>query len=314
MRIDVITPAFNVAPYIGDAINSVLAQTHRSWTMTIVDDGSTDATAAVAAGFADPRIQLLRQGNAGVSAARNLGMLASNAGAAMFLDADDWLSPDALAILAATLREAGNAVAAVGPYRRVPDGGMRPAGRVWPPPAGDLLRSLLVRNLFANGGQLLIRRSVLDSIGPFHPGLSYGEDWEYWIRLAHVGVFAAAPAQQPLLFVRERPGSAYRGMAMRPKSFTPCMDAIFTAAELRSRFSAADLQRLRRRAAAENDWIVGRELIRHGKAAEGRRFLRRSVAAAPSLKRLALLTAAALPMTAIGPFRFYPAPGSAASG
>ncbi len=49
MRIDIITPAYDVAPYIGDAIRSVLAQTHRYWTMTIVDDGSTDETAAIAA-------------------------------------------------------------------------------------------------------------------------------------------------------------------------------------------------------------------------------------------------------------------------
>ena len=73
MRIAIVTPAFNVAPYIGDAIVSVLAQTHRDWTMAVVDDGSTDATAAVAARFAYPGMRLLRQANAGVSAARNRG-------------------------------------------------------------------------------------------------------------------------------------------------------------------------------------------------------------------------------------------------
>jgi hypothetical protein len=75
---------------------------------------------------------------------------------------------------------------------------------------------------------------------------------------------------------------------------------------LKSRFGAANLARLRRRSEAENDWIVGRELLRHGQATEGRHFLCRSVAAAPSLERLALLTAAWLPMTRIGPFRPYP--------
>ena len=196
MRIDIITPAYDVAPYIGDAIRSVLAQSHRYWTMTIVDDGSTDETAAIAATFDDPRIRLLRQRNAGVSAARNLGLVASNAEAVLFLDADDWLSPDALATLAETLRTAPNAIAAVGPYQRVLDGpgplaaatGAVSDGRVRAPASGDLLRALLVRNQFANGGHLLIRRHKVETAGTFNPGLTYGEDWEYWIRLACFGV------------------------------------------------------------------------------------------------------------------------------
>ena len=315
MRIDIITPAFNVAPYIGDAIRSVLAQTHRYWTMTIVDDGSTDETAAVAASFEDPRIRLLRQRNAGVSAARNLGLVASNAEAVLFLDADDWLSPDALSTLAAVLREAPNAIAAVGPYRRVPEGGSNRGsirssggGRVWRPASGDLLKSLLVRNLFANGGHLLIRRYTVETAGTFDPGLSYGEDWEYWVRLARFGSFAAVHTRAPVLFVRERHDGACRGKAIRPESFVPCVDAIFNAPALKSRFSAEDLARLRQRAEAESDLVVGRELLRHGKVSEGRHYLRRSVVAAPSLKRITLLTAASLPMMRIGPFRSYPTP------
>jgi glycosyltransferase involved in cell wall biosynthesis len=312
MRIGIVTPAFDVARYIGDAVRSVLAQTHRSWTMTIVDDGSSDETAAIAARFGDPRIRLIRQHNTGVSVARNRGVLATNAEAVLFLDADDWISPDALSTLAAALRAAPEAVAAVGAYQRVPDGSAEGpksgagGGRIWRPFAGDLLRTLLVRNLFANGGHLLIRRQVLEAAGPFDPGLCYGEDWEYWTRLARLGSFAASRTSAPVLFVRERAGGAYRGMAARPEAFVPCMDAIFNTPALKSRFSVAELASLRRRAEAENDWIVGRELIRHGKAADGRHFLRRSVIAAPSLKRLALLIAASSPMTRIGPFRSYP--------
>ena len=312
MHIGIVTPAFDVAPYIGDAIRSVLAQTYQHWTMTIVDDGSTDATAAIASGFDDPRIRLVRQRNAGVSAARNRGLTATSADAVVFLDADDWLSPDALSTLAAALLLAPDAVAAVGPYRRVSDGAgtnLDPrSGRVWRPASGNLFKALLVRNLFANGGHLLIRRRILEKTGPYHPGLSYGEDWEYWIRLARFGSFAATRGRAPLLFVRERNDSAYRGMAARPDSFVPCMNAIFSAPEVTSRFSAAELALLRRRAEAENDWIVGRELLRHGKATDGLRFLRRSVITAPCLKRVALLAAASLPMLRIGPFRAYPMP------
>ncbi|MGA3001853.1 MAG: glycosyltransferase family A protein [Acetobacteraceae bacterium] len=310
MRIGIVTPAFNVAPYIGDAIRSVLAQTHQAWTMTVVDDGSIDQTAAIAASFDDPRVRLIRQRNAGVSAARNTGLAATNAETVVFLDADDWLSPNALFILAATLRADPGATAAVGPYQRVLAGKPDRGSPVSRPRSGDLLEALLVRNLFANGGHLLIRRHVLEAAGPFNRSLSYGEDWEYWTRLARFGTFAAAHVRAPLLFVRERHDSAYRAMAVRPEAFVPCMNAIFAAPELKSNFSAATLAQLRRRAEAENNWVVGRELIRHGRVTEGRQFLRRSVVAAPGLKRLALLTSVSLPVLRIGPFRSYPMPGT----
>jgi glycosyltransferase involved in cell wall biosynthesis len=306
IRIGIVTPAFDVAPYIGDAIRSVLAQTHRTWTMTIVDDGSADQTAALAAAFDDPRIRLIRQRNAGVSAARNRGLAATNAEAVLFLDADDWLSPDALSVLAATLRASPAAIAAVGPYQRAPNGKPVWPRRVSRPMSGDLLEALLVRNLFANGGHLLIRRHMLEAAGPFDASLSYGEDWEYWIRLAQLGPFAGVRPGAPLLFVRERHDSAYHNMAAQPEAFVPCMNAIFNAPELKSRMGAANLARLRRRAEAENNWVIGRELIRHGKIGEGRHFLRRAVVAAPSIRRLALFTLVSLPMLRIGPFRSYP--------
>jgi hypothetical protein len=309
MHIGIVTPAYNVAPYLGEAIGSVLAQTHRDWTLTIVDDGSTDNTAAVAGGFADARIQLIRQCNAGVSAARNRGVGATNADAILFLDGDDWLSPHALSTLSAALRTDPNAVAAAGPYARVRNGNSS-GGRVRSPPSGDLLEPLLVRNLFANGGHLLIRRSAVAAAGLFQTRLSYGEDWEYWIRLACLGGFVAAGSRTPLLFVRERAGSAYLGMALRPESFAPCMDAIFGDPALLGILSAGRLAHLRSLAEAENHWIVGRELIRHGQRTEGREFLLRSLRSAPTIKRMALVLAELSPCWRIRPFRPYPATGS----
>jgi len=211
------------------------------------------------------------------------------------------------------LRLNSAAIAAVARYMRVPDLGVSRArqlnGPVGRPASGDLLERLLVRNLFANGGHLLIRRIAAEAAGPFHTGLRYGEDWEYWIRLACLGSFVAVHARTPLLFARERHGGAYLRMASEPESFAPCMDAIFNAPALAARFSAAKVARLRRGAEAENDWIVGRELIRHGRPREGRGFLRRSVRAAPSPWRIALLAAGALPIMRIGPFRPYSVPG-----
>jgi glycosyltransferase involved in cell wall biosynthesis len=305
VRIAIIIPARNAAPWIGDAIRSVLAQSHPDWTLLIIDDGSTDATAAIAAGYSDPRIRVLRQPNGGVSAARNRGIAvaAQASDALLFLDADDWLAPDALSRLADALAASPGAVAAVGAYTFV---GTR---RVRRPPSGDILERLLVRNLFANGGHLLIRRAVVQAVGGFLPGLSYGEDWQYWIRIALRGPFAAVPGARPVLFVRQHPGGAYQIRASDPCAFSPCMAAIFCNPTLAARIGRQRLAAIRRRTDAENHWVIGRELIRHGRHAEGRDWLRRSVDAAPSLKRVVLLAAAwlapLLPPPLRGPFRPY---------
>ncbi len=324
MHIAVIVPAFNVAPWIGDALASVRAQTHRDWSLVLVDDGSVDATVDAATGFADPRIRLLRQVNAGVAVARNRGLTASASDAILFLDADDWLAPEALARLAGALGQAPTAVAAAARFAFVsegaaPDPGFQPgSGSRWSglsgtraPASGDILPRLLERNLFANGGHLLIRRAALERAGGFRPGLAYGEDWELWCRLALLGRFAAAPGSTPALFVRQRAGGATLRMASVADSFRPCMDAIFGNPDLRARFGVKRLATLRRRAEAENAWIIGRELVRHGREPEGRAWLLRSALAKPSLRRAGLLAAAhglaALPPAARGPFRAYPA-------
>jgi glycosyltransferase involved in cell wall biosynthesis len=302
MHVGIVTPAFNVAPYIGDAIRSVLSQIHRDWTMTIVDDGSTDETAAAVAGFADPRLRLIRQCNEGVSAARNRGMMATTrAEAVLLLDADDWLSPNALSRLTAALRLDPVAIAAVGPYLRVPDG-RHVNGRAGRPASGDLLERLLVRNLFANGGHLLIRRHALEAAGLFDPRLSYGEDWEFWTRLALLGPFVSVASPTPVLYVRERLAGAYLSHATDPAAYRPAIEAIYHNAAFAQRLGATRIAALAQQAEAEIAWTVGRELIRNGRDRDGRHWLRQSIRRAPGPKRLALL---GLGWLRLGQFRPY---------
>ena len=93
--ISVIIAVYNGGPTIRHAIESVLAQTYPAHELIVVDDGSTDDTAAVVAQFGD-RVRYLRQSNAGVSAARNAGAAAATGNWLAFLDADDWYYPDRL--------------------------------------------------------------------------------------------------------------------------------------------------------------------------------------------------------------------------
>ena len=303
MHIAVIVPAYNVAAFLRRTMRSVVDQTHAEWSLIVVDDGSTDDTQAIVRDFHDKRITLIRQDNEGVSSARNRGIrraLSAGHEAVLFLDGDDWLALDALSLLAATLDAAPWAVVAYGGYARV---GSNQAVSLSPaPPEGCLLERLVIRNLFANGGHLLIRREAIVDAGEFRRDLSYGEDWEYWTRLALLGEFSAVQSHSPLLFVRERPGSAYLSHATDPGAYRPAMEAIHRNPAIGERLGVSRLASLERRAEAETAWAVGRELIRHGRLRDGQRWLGRSVRGAPSLKRLAMI---GLSWVRFGPFRRY---------
>ncbi|WP_428395456.1 glycosyltransferase family 2 protein [Lichenicoccus sp.] len=313
--VSVVIPCFNVRAYVGATLDSLLAQDEPAWEALVIDDGSTDGTSDHVARYCDGRIRLIRQANQGVSAARNRGLAEARGASLLFLDGDDWLAPDALSRLLRSLRGHPNAVAAYGAFCFVAeDAASTPPVQVvrcktGPFPEGDIIERLLVENLFANGGHLLIRANAAASLGGFRSDLRFGEDWEYWCRLALGGDIAVVPGSTPLLYVRQRSSGAYLRMATDPDSFLPCTEAIFGNPELRRRFTPPRLSRLRARTLAENGWIVGREAIRHGKVAEGRHSLRRSWLQNPSAKRAALLAIAyclpLLPSRWIGPFRPY---------
>lgn len=95
MRFSVIIPLYNKAPYVAKAIQSVLAQTFVDYELVIVDDGSKDDSAEIAAKIIEghPNCRLIKQDNAGVSMARNNGVAASHGDYLCFLDADDWWEP-----------------------------------------------------------------------------------------------------------------------------------------------------------------------------------------------------------------------------
>ena len=94
--VSVVIPAYNRAAYLAQAIDSVLAQTYTPLEIIVVDDGSTDDTAQLAASYL-PRIQLIRQANAGAAAARNSGIAQSHGELIALLDSDDRWLPDKLA-------------------------------------------------------------------------------------------------------------------------------------------------------------------------------------------------------------------------
>ena len=96
--ISIVTPMYNGEKYVEETINSVLKQTYPNWEMIIVDDGSKDNGPAIVEKFAqaDNRIKLIRQKNAGSSAARNNGLKNIQGRYVSFLDSDDFWEPNFL--------------------------------------------------------------------------------------------------------------------------------------------------------------------------------------------------------------------------
>ncbi|HVM20121.1 MAG TPA: CDP-glycerol glycerophosphotransferase family protein [Egibacteraceae bacterium] len=122
--ISVVIPIYDVEPYLHACLRSVAQQTYRDLQVVMVDDGSTDASAAIAEQFAadDPRFQLVRQANSGLGAARNAGLAEATGEFLAFVDSDDLLPHDAYALLAGRLQRSGSDLA-TGVVRRFGTGG-----------------------------------------------------------------------------------------------------------------------------------------------------------------------------------------------
>lgn len=97
--VSIITPTFNRGYIIGRAIESVVGQTYPNWEHLIVDDGSTDNTAEVVAGFKDPRIKYLTRSNKGPSAARNTALSVAQGEWIAYIDSDNELFPNYLDVM-----------------------------------------------------------------------------------------------------------------------------------------------------------------------------------------------------------------------
>ena len=105
MRYSIIVPVFNVAPYLRECLDSVLAQTHTDWEAICVDDGSTDGSSAILDEYGSryDRIKVIHQPNSGVGVARNAGIEAASGDYLGFVDADDVIAPSWLSIAAEVL-------------------------------------------------------------------------------------------------------------------------------------------------------------------------------------------------------------------
>lgn len=244
-RFSVIIPVFNGEPFLARAIESVLGQSWPAHEVIVVDDGSLDATSAVAAAYGG-RIRYVRQENAGVSAARNRGAALASGDWLAFLDADDWYYPDRLRRHGEWISEDPGLDFLTGDYHYVDEAGRvmarsmerHASGRIMLGRAGSGGRAVMesgdfeifAAEHFGDTHTLSVPRATFLAVGGYPTGFRVCEDVFFLMRLLarsrRVGVVC-----HPLAAYRIHPASATRRDPLRAqRDNVRALEALFREA------------------------------------------------------------------------------------
>ncbi len=257
--VSAVVPTYNCAPYLAAAIDSVLAQTHPVQELVVVDDGSSDGTAAVLAAYRqEPRVTVIRQRNRGQAAARNRGLAASGGEFVGFCDADDLWRPEKIERQLEAFAGEPEIGVVYTDHVYIDD-----AGRALPTPrlercSGWVAAELLVRSNVPFGS-CLFRRQALAAVGGFDERLSMGDDYDLLLRVS--ARYRFRYLDLPLYHYRLRSGqlsdnverrfaNALRTMAR----FTAAHPDLIGPAQERRALAATYLSRGRARAARGRSW------------------------------------------------------------
>ncbi len=175
----VVIPCYNAAPYLAEALHSVLGQSPPPAEVIVIDDGSTDASASVAAGFGSA-VRWLSQSRQGIAAARNAGLALAGSALIGWLDADDLWPPDSLAMRLAALAAHPHWDGVYGAVTCFPSPDLDPARRaslLMPAPAGPTRLA----------GSCLLRRALFARVGHFDTSLAVGETLDWMARATQAG-------------------------------------------------------------------------------------------------------------------------------
>lgn len=220
--VSVIIPTYNRSRLLRLAIESVLAQTYPAIEIIVVDDGSTDDTAAMLEQYAG-RLTYIRQANQGGTAARNAGLRAASGEYLTFLDHDDLMLPTKIERQVQML----NARPEIGlvhcRWHFIDQDGNR-LDKIGVLPEGDVLKRLVCGCFLWSGGPL-IRRQCLDKVGLFDEAI-WSSDWDMWMRIAQAG-YPFGCVQEPLGSYRILPDSTMSDVARTEQADVAILDKVF---------------------------------------------------------------------------------------
>ncbi len=192
--VSVVMPAYNVERFLAEAVGSVRSQTWKQLELIIVNDGSTDGTAELAAQFEaeDARIRVVHKQNGGLCSARNAGAAATRGDLLCFLDADDVFLPDKLERQIAFL-DFFRSCDVVYSDHYVGNSSLNPLLLECKRPPDLPMQELLIYcNWFAPFSPLM-RAPVFTRAGGFDEDLRSAEDWDFWIRVSRCAVLGYLP-------------------------------------------------------------------------------------------------------------------------
>ncbi len=217
--VSVVMTAYNVAPYIGPAIESALAQTFRDFELIVMDDGSTDGTVRIAGRFADPRMRVMRSPHRGAAAQLASGVRQARGQYLALLDGDDLWSADKLERHVQFLETQPRADLTFSWSRIIDEDGADTGltSRLWDGPIS--FSELLADNVIGNGSALVLRRDALLAAGGIDPSFGACYDLDAWLRIGALrpGNLWAIP--EFLTSYRRRPGQITSDVPLVERSF-----------------------------------------------------------------------------------------------
>lgn len=216
--VTVLMAVHNGATHIGEAIDSILAQSFEDFELVIVDDGSTDETWSLIDAYRDERVRAARCPHRGLARSLNEGLSKARGRYIARMDADDVAERDRLRAQVEHLCAHPEHVLVSSWVVFIGEDGRSVQPGVWVIPCSDEeLRERLYRENQLCHGATAIRADSLRAVGGYRDKFTTAEDYDLWLRLNEVGGLAAIP--RPLVRIRRHPGSKTAGEGIRVLRF-----------------------------------------------------------------------------------------------
>jgi glycosyltransferase involved in cell wall biosynthesis len=215
-RVTVLMPVHDAAGFIGQALDSVRAQSLGDFECLVVDDGSTDGSAAVASGTGDPRVAVIRQAHLGMTRALNAGLARARGEYVARLDADDWSAPERLARQTAFLDAQAEVTLVSTGIVLVDEAGRRLRNYLYPTSHDALARELRQGINPLPHSSIMFRREIVMKAGSYNEVFRISQDYDLYLRLLDRDEHRLASIPEPLTYLRWTPNSlSYRGLEQR---------------------------------------------------------------------------------------------------